>query len=128
VFGVASLSMFSIALVVYGSSSCLSWKPCCASVFIACLMKLLCVWLGSSSAACSLLHRNGVVWLFVLRCTSNSLALPCSCEQYSDLWPCPSMCVGRRIRCLDCCVRCLSVFRCPWMKCRSNRAALCRGI
>ena len=103
---VASVVSASIMLVVYGSLSSRRWYPCIASVGIACLMKLLCVWLGSSCAASILDVSNGVVWLFVLRCTSISLARPCSCVHTSDWCPCPSMCCGRNIRCFGCLLVC----------------------
>lgn len=59
--------------------------------------------LGSSGIACIHDISKFVVQLFVLRCTSSSLALPCSCTHCSDLCPCPVYSCGRKMRCLGCC-------------------------
>lgn len=109
VLGACDCSMFSMVLVMYGFSMSLIWKPYCASDCIACLMKLWCVLLGSSGIACRRDLRNAVMWLCVLRWTSSSLALPCSCVQNSDLCPWPMYFVGRNIKCFGCVLLCSSV-------------------
>jgi hypothetical protein len=75
-----------------------------------------------------LLIRNGVVCLFMFRCTSNSLALPCSCVQKSDLVPMPRCSFGMNMRCFGCLMLCLRMDPLLVLYFRSKASAFCRFI